>query len=62
MNTGGRLVGTCFAAITATLAVTANPAYAPTKVALVASVVGFGVLFIGFLLSYALPEPGKELK
>jgi hypothetical protein len=34
--------------------------YAPTKVALVAAGVGFSVLLIGFLLSYWLPEPGKE--
>jgi len=62
MNTGGRLLGTSFAAITATLAVTSNIADAPAKVALVASGVGFAVLFAGFLLSYWLPEPGKELK
>jgi sugar phosphate permease len=62
MNTGGRLLGTSFAALTATLAVTRDPALAPTRVALVASAVGFGVLFVGFLLSYWLPEPAKELK
>src|SRR4029079_17637539 len=44
MNTGGRLLGTSFAAITATLAVTSNIADAPAKVALVASGVGFAVL------------------
>jgi hypothetical protein len=61
MNTGGRLLGTSFAAITATLAVTGNPADAPAKIALVAAGVGFAVLLAGFLLSYWLPEPGKEL-
>jgi hypothetical protein len=53
-------VGTCFAWLTAALAVTTDPAYAPTKVALVASAVGFSVLFVGFLFSFWLPEPGKE--
>jgi len=62
MNTGGRLLGTSFAAITATLAVTGDPSYAPTKVALVAAGVGFCVLFVGFLFSYLLPEPPKELQ
>ena len=57
INTGGRLVGTCFAWLTATLAITGDPAYAPTKVALVASGVGFSVLLAGYLLSYWLPEP-----
>jgi MFS family permease len=61
MNTGGRLLGTSFAAITATLAVTGNTAGAPAKIALVAAGVGFAVLLAGFLLSYWLPEPGKEL-
>ena len=36
-NIGGRLIGTSFAWVTATLAVTADRAYAPTKVALVAA-------------------------
>ena len=60
MNTGGRLMGTSFAWLTATLAVTSDRAYAPTKVALVAAGVGFAVLLAGFLLSYWLPEPGPE--
>jgi MFS family permease len=60
MNTGGRLVGTCFAWVTATLAITSDRAYAPTKVALMSAAVGFAVLLIGFLFSFWLPEPGKE--
>jgi MFS family permease len=60
MNTGGRLVGTCFAWVTATLAITSDRAYAPTKVALMSAAVGFAVLLIGFVLSFWLPEPGKE--
>jgi MFS family permease len=60
INTGGRLVGTCFAWLTATLAITTDHGYAPRKVALVASGVGFCVLLAGYLLSFFLPEPGKE--
>jgi hypothetical protein len=62
MNTGGRLLGTSFAAITATLAVTSNAGAAASRIAMTAAGVGFAVLFIGFVLSYWLPEPGKELK
>src|SRR5688572_25060958 len=40
-NIGGRLIGTSFAWLTATLAVTPNRAYAPIKVAYVAAAVGF---------------------
>ena len=39
-NIGGRLIGTSFAWVTATLAVTPDRAYAPTKVAIVAGAVG----------------------
>ena len=56
-NIGGRLVGTSFAWLTATLAVTPNRAYAPTKVALVAAAVGFSVYLVGFIASFFLPEP-----
>jgi MFS family permease len=59
-NIGGRLVGTSFAWLTATLAVTHDRAYAPTKVALVAACVGFSVYLVGFIASFFLPEPGKE--
>src|SRR5918993_725119 len=40
-NIGGRLVGTSFAWLTASLAVTTDRANAPTKVAMVAAVLGF---------------------
>lgn len=56
-NIGGRLIGTSFAWVTATLAVTPDRAYAPTKVALVAAGVGFGVYLVGLIASYWLPEP-----
>jgi MFS family permease len=59
-NIGGRLVGTSFAWLTATLAVTSDRAYAPTKVAMVAAVVGFSVYLAGFLASFWLPEPRPE--
>jgi sugar phosphate permease len=60
-NIGGRLVGTSFAWLTASLAVTPDRAYAPTKVALVAAGVGFSVYLIGFIASFWLPEPKQEM-
>ena len=59
-NIGGRLVGTSFAWVTASLAVTPDRAYAPTKVALVAAAVGFSVYLVGLIASFWLPEPGRE--
>ena len=59
-NIGGRLIGTSFAWLTATLAVTADRAYAPTKVALVAACVGFSVYLVGLIASAWLPEPPEE--
>jgi hypothetical protein len=59
-NIGGRLIGTLFAWVTATLAVTSDRAYAPTKVALVAAAVGFSVYLVGFIASFWLPEPKPE--
>ena len=59
-NIGGRLIGTSFAWLTATLAVTTNRAYAPTKVALVAGAVGLGVYVVGFIASFWLQEPKAE--
>jgi hypothetical protein len=38
--------------------VTPDRAYAPTKIALVAAVVGFSVYLVGFIASFWLPEPG----
>jgi MFS family permease len=60
-NIGGRLIGTCFAWVTATLATTDDPAFAPTKLAIVAAVVGFSVYVVGFIASAFLPEPSQEL-
>lgn len=56
-NIGGRLIGTSFAYLTATLAVTADRAYAPTKLALVAAGVGFAVYAVNLAASFWLPEP-----
>ena len=58
-NIGGRLIGTSFAWVTATLAITSDRAYAPTKVALVAAAVGFSVFLVGFAASFFLPEPPR---
>ncbi len=59
-NIGGRLIGTSFAWVTATLAVTSDRAYAPTKVALVAAAIATGVYSVGFIASFWLPEPRAE--
>ena len=59
-NIGGRLIGTSFAWVTASLAVTPVRAYAPTKIALVAAAVGFSVYLVGLIASAWLPEPGPE--
>ncbi len=59
-NIGGRLVGTSFAWLTASLAITADRANAPTKVAMVAGAVGLSVYVVGFIASFWLPEPKQE--
>ena len=59
-NIGGRMIGTSFAWVTATLAVTTDRAYAPTKVAMVAAVVGISVYLVGFIASFWLPEPKSQ--
>ena len=60
-NIGGRLIGTSFAWVTATLAITPDRAYAPTKLALVAAAIGFSTYLVGFIASFWLPEP-KEAR
>ena len=59
-NIGGRMIGTSFAALTNYLAVTSDPAMAPTKMAYTAAAVGFGVYLVGTLACAFLPEPPKE--
>jgi MFS family permease len=59
-NIGGRMIGTSFAWLTATLAVTADRANAPARVAMVAAAVGTAVYVVGFIASFWLPEPRQE--
>jgi MFS family permease len=59
-NIGGRLIGTCFAWVTATLAITSDRGFAPTKMAIVAAGVAFSVYLVGFIASFWLPEPPAE--
>src|SRR5688500_20371377 len=59
-NIGGRLIGTCFAWVTATLAITGDRSFAATKMALVAAGVAFSVYLVGFVASFWLPEPGPD--
>ncbi len=59
-NIGGRLFGTLFAAVTATLAITPDSAFAPNKIALVSGAIGFSVYLVGFIASFWLPEPKPE--
>lgn len=59
-NIGGRLIGTSFAWVTATLAATDDLANAPTKLAYTAAAVGCAVYVVGFIASFWLPEPKAE--
>ena len=59
-NIGGRLIGTSFAWVTTSLAVTSDPAQAPARLAWTAALVGASVYVIGFVLSFLLPEPPAE--
>lgn len=60
-NIGGRLIGTSFAWVTTTLAITPDIAMAPMKLAYTAAAVGLGVYIVGFILTFFLPEPKEEL-
>jgi hypothetical protein len=59
-NIGGRLIGTSFAWVTTTLAITPDKAFAPTKLAYAAAAVAFGVYLVGLICSRWLPEPKQE--
>jgi MFS family permease len=61
-NIGGRLIGTSFAWVTATLATTTNAGYAPTKLAYTAAAIGFSVYLVGLIASFWLPEPNPEME
>jgi hypothetical protein len=56
-NIGGRMIGTFMAVVTAQLANSMPGATPPTKLAYAASAVALGVYAVGFLASFALPEP-----
>jgi MFS family permease len=60
-NIGGRLIGTSFAWVTATIATTTDPAQAPLKLAYTAAAVGFVVYLGGLILSFWLPEPADRI-
>ena len=59
-NIGGRLIGTSFAWVTATLAATDDIANAPMKLAYTAAAVGCSVYLVGLIASFWLPEPPQE--
>jgi MFS family permease len=62
-NIGGRMIGTSFALLTTTLA-SSNliPGSAgPQRLAYTAAIVGAFVYVAGFLCSFLLPEPGREM-
>jgi hypothetical protein len=68
-NIGGRMIGTSMAYVTSTLTVgfrdptlseAAKAAAAPANLAYAAAIVAGGVLLIGAILSFFLPEPGLE--
>ena len=63
-NIGGRMVGTSFAIVTTTLASTTwmpgSPG--PQRLAYTAALIGGFVYVAGFLCSFLLPEPGRQLE
>ena len=59
-NIGGRMIGTCFAVVTAQLATVTPGANPFVKTAYAAAIVGFAVYAIGFIASFWLPEPDEE--
>lgn len=61
-NIGGRMLGTSFAWVTATLATKDfMPGTGEARVAYTAAIVGTFVYLAGFILSFFLPEPPEEL-
>src|SRR5207248_9351226 len=63
-NIGGRMIGTSFAAVTNLVAPLpfVPGATLPEKFAVTAAAVAFVVTLVGFLASYALPEPPHDLE
>lgn len=60
-NIGGRMLGTSAALLTVQLAKTAPGAGPAAKLAYASAVVGTGAYLIGFIASFFLPEPPKDL-
>ena len=60
-NIGGRMLGTSAALLTVQLAKTAPGAGPAAKLAYAAAIVGTGAYLIGFIASFFLPEPPKDL-
>mgnify|MGYP000007275784 CR=1 FL=1 len=60
-NIGGRMLGTSAALLTVHLAKTAPGAGPAAKLAYAAAIVGTGAYLIGFIASFFLPEPPKDL-
>ena len=56
-NIGGRMLGTGFAFVTTQLTNVMPGATPPTRLAYAAALVGFMVYFVGYLVSWLLPEP-----
>src|SRR5205807_4500951 len=61
-NIGGRMIGASFAALTNLYAPLIPGGTLPEKIAVTAAAVAFVVTLIGFLSSYALPEPPHDLE
>jgi hypothetical protein len=59
-NIGGRMIGTCFAWVTATLAPMWEGKSAPQQFALTAAGVALFVYVVGFISSFFLPEPKHD--
>jgi MFS family permease len=60
-NVGGRMLGTGFAAVTAQLVNVMPGTSAPTKFAYAAAAVGTFVYVAGNILTFYLPEPGRQI-
>jgi MFS family permease len=59
-NVGGRMIGTCAALLTTTLAVSMPGPTPVHRMAYAAAVVGLTVYAVGFIASFWLPEPESE--
>ena len=56
-NIGGRMLGTGFAFVTTQLTNVMPGGTPQTRLAYAAALVGFAVYFVGYLVSWLLPEP-----